>query len=161
MKMKIADWPVLIVSGEFNVQSDDGCRLRELMQQLKSVEECSVIPSGSYEDALEIFVSRADIGCIIIDWDLEFEAVDEVMAPEVLLARIRCRNSKIPVILLTDRLETENLPRCVLDKINDCLWKTADTIEFIAGRVSSWVKEYTKSVMPEFFAELVEDSERY
>lgn len=161
MKMKIADWPVLIVSGEFNAQSDDGCRLRELMRQLENVEECSVIPSGSYEDALEIFISRADIGCIIIDWDLEFEAVNEVMAPEVLLARIRGRNSKIPVILLTDHLETENLPKCVLDKINDCLWKTADTIEFIAGRVSNWVKEYAKSVMPEFFSELVEYSERY
>ena len=62
MKMKIADWPVLVVSGEFNVQSDDGCRLRELMSQLEDVEECSVISSGSYEDALEIFTSRADLG---------------------------------------------------------------------------------------------------
>ena len=161
MKMKIADWPVLVVSGEFNVQNDDGCRLRELLSQLEDVEECSVISSGSYEDALEIFTSRADLGCIVIDWDLEFEAVDEVMAPEVLLARIRARNRKIPVILLTDHLETEKLPKCVLDKISDCLWKTADTIEFLAGRVSNWIKEYIAEVLPEFFAELVEYAERY
>ena len=161
MKMTIADWPVLIVSGEFTAQNDEGCYLRELIRQLKSEEECSVITSGSYEDALEIFISRADIGSIIIDWDMEFESVDEAMTPEILLARIRSRNSKIPVILMTDHLETEKLPGCVLDKINDCLWKTADTAEFIAGRISNWIKQYIHDTIPEFFAGLVEYSERY
>ena len=83
------------------------------------------------------------------------------MAPETLLDRIRNRNSKIPVILLTDHLETKNLAQSVLAKINDCLWKTADTIEFIAGRIANWVKGYSEKVMPEFFGKLVEYSECY
>jgi lysine decarboxylase/arginine decarboxylase len=121
MKMTLADWPVLIVSGEFTAKNNEGHRLRELVEELKTGCECGVIPSASYGDAEEIFTSRADIGCVVIDWDLEFEQQNEKMTPETLLKHIRFRNSKIPVILLTDHLETENLPQCVLDKINDCL----------------------------------------
>ena len=73
MKMTLADWPVLIVSGEFSATDNEGHRLRELLEELKLVSGCSVITAASYEDALEIFISRADIGCVIIDWDLEFE----------------------------------------------------------------------------------------
>ena len=161
MKMTLADWPVLIVSGELSAGNNEGHRLREIIAELRSASECSVISTATYEDALEIFTSRADIGSIVIDWDLEFEQTGEAMAPEILLARIRSRSAKIPVILLTDHLETENLPKCVLDKIDDCLWKTADTVEFIAGRIANWVKSYSDAVLPEFFAKLVEYSERY
>ena len=117
MKMTVADWPVLIVSGEFSATDNEGYRLRELLEELEIVSGCSVITAASYEDALEIFISRADIGCVIIDWDLEFEYTGERMAPEVLLDRIRKRSSKVPVILLTDHLETEKLPGCVLHYI--------------------------------------------
>ena len=161
MKMTLADWPVLIVSGELLTGNNEGHRLRELLEELKKTSGCKVITSSSYEDALEIFTSRADIGCVVIDWDLELENNREKMAPEVLLEHIRLRNKKIPVILLTDHLETENLSQWVLNKINDCLWKTADTIEFIAGRIANWVKSYSENVLPEFFEKLVEYSERY
>ena len=161
VKMTLADWPVLIVSGEFSADSNEGHRLRELLNELKKTSGCSVISAASYEDAGEIFSSRADIGCVVIDWDLEFEQHSEKMSPETLLKHIRHRNSKIPVILLTDHLETENLPQCVLNMINDCLWKTADTVEFIAGRIANWVKSYSENVLPEFFGKLVEYSERY
>ena len=161
MKMKLACWPVLIVSGEFSVGNNEGHRLRELLTALETKEDCRVIAAASYEDAMEIFGSRADIGCVVIDWDLALEDRREKMTPESLLKYIRMRNPKIPVILLTDHLETENLSACVLNRINDCLWKTADTIEFIAGRIANWVKTYSDSVLPEFFAKLVEYSERY
>ena len=161
MKMTLADWPVLIVSGEFAAGSNEGRRLRELLEELQKTSECTVITANTYEDALEIFTCRADIGCVVIDWDLEFEQHKRTMAPKTLLDRIRNRNSKIPVILLTDHLETEKLTQSVLAKINDCLWKTADTIEFIAGRIANWVKSYSEKVMPGFFGKLVEYSECY
>ena len=161
MKMTLADWPVLIVSGDFSAGNNEGHRLRELLEALKTVNDCSVITSASYDDALEIFSSRADTGCVVIDWDLAFEQSGETIPPEKLLDMIRMRNSKIPVLLLTDHLETENLPVNVLNKINDCLWKTADTIEFIAGRIANWVKTYSENTLPEFFEKLVEYSERY
>ena len=88
MKMTLADWPVMIVSGEFSAGNNEGHRLRELMQELKKVNECTVITAATYEDALEIFTSRADIGCAVIDWDLEFEENSEKMPPEMLLEQV-------------------------------------------------------------------------
>ena len=100
MKMTLADWPVLIVSAEFTAGNNEGHRLRELLEELKKNSGCTVITSASYEDALEIFTSRADIGCVVADWDLEFEKKSEKMSPENMLDRIRMRNLKIPVILV-------------------------------------------------------------
>ena len=161
MKMTTADWPVMIVSGEFGTGNNEGHRLKELLVELKQKSGCSVICATTYEDAAGIFASRADIGCTVIDWDLKFEDHDEKMSPEKLLEQIRARNAKIPVILLTDHLETENLSENVLRQINDCLWKTADTVEFIAGRIANRVREYAGNAVPEFFGKLVEYSERY
>lgn len=119
-----------------------------------------VIPSNSYEDALEVFLSRADLGCVITDWDIPEESAEK-MYPEAFVKVIRQRNRTIPIVLLTDRLETENLTAEILEQIDSCLWKTADTIPFLAGRISDLVETYCRSVFPPFFGELVKYAEKY
>ncbi len=161
MKITKHSWPVLIVSGQFEAMNDEGLRLRELEEELIEVQECSVVPSYSYEDAIEIFMSRADLGAVVIDWDIQDERPDEKIGPELLLDAIRKRNKKIPVILLTDRTAMEDLPTRVLQKINECLWKTADTSEFLAGRVETVLLEYVKGVYPVFFGAMVKYSDAY
>ena len=161
MDINLSEWPVLLVSGELNAATEDGFRLRELAEELKKDRHGGVIPAFSYEDALEIFTSRADPGCVVIDWDLPLENATERMSPETLLLAIRRRNRKIPVLLLTDKLETEKLPESALALIDDCLWKTADTPAFIAGRIAVHVESYVRSVVPEFFGELCKYAELY
>lgn len=157
----LSEWPVLLVSGELNAGNEDGFRLRELADELTENRHGKVIPAFSYEDALEIFSSRADPGCVVIDWDLPGEDAAERMAPETLLRAIRRRNRKIPVLLLTDKLETEKLPEDALALIDDCLWKTADTPAFLAGRIVVHIGNYVRSVVPEFFGELCKYAELY
>ncbi|MBC8490549.1 MAG: hypothetical protein H8D45_31425 [Bacteroidetes bacterium] len=161
MKATKRSWPVLIVSGQFNAENDEGFRLNELLEELEEVQECSVIPSFSYEDALEIFISRADIGTVVVDWDLPEEDTSEEMSPVYFIDKIRKRNRKIPILLLTDRLEIEEIPLEVLKNINGYLWKTADTIEFLSGRIEIHLIEYVKSIYPEFFAAMVKYAEEY
>jgi lysine decarboxylase/arginine decarboxylase len=161
MKPEISEWPLLFVSAELNAATDDGFRLRELTEALTRCHDCEVIPSFTYEDALEVFTSRADLGAVVIDWDLPLDECGEKMRPECLLHCIRRRNKRIPVLLITDRMETEALPADVLSGIDDCLWKTADTPAFIAGRIAVHIKNYLAGVMPEFFGELVKYSEYY
>jgi len=161
MKKPSHAWPVMIVSGQFDASNDEGFRLRELVENLDEVQECSVLPSFSYEDAIEIFTSRADLGAVVIDWDIQGEECGEKMAPEILLDKVRERNKTIPILLLTDRLAVENIPTHVLQNINESLWKTADTIEFLAGRIAIHVEEYTKSVYPEFFGEIMKYADEY
>jgi len=154
-------WPVLVVSGQFNSQNDEGFRLRELVTELEDVQFCSVIPSFSYEDAHEIFVSRADIGAIVVDWDLPSEDADEKTSPEAFIKKVRLRNKKVPVLLLTERMELENIPVDVLKKINGTLWKTADTVKFLSGRVEMHLVEYVKNIYPAFFGMLTKYAEEY
>ena len=161
MKITKHTWPILIVSGQFEMLNDEGLRLRELEDELTDNQECTVLPSYNYEDAIEIFNSRADLGAVVIDWDLQQEGVNEKMQPEVLLDAIRLRNKKIPVLLLTERLSIEKIPTNVYKNINDCLWKTADTSEFLAGRIETLLLEYVKGVYPVFFGEMVKYSEAY
>ncbi len=161
MKASKHDWPVLIVSGQFHEASDEGFRLNELVSELEEVQYCSVIPSFTYEDAQEIFMSRADIGAVVIDWDLPDEDPDEFMYAPELIGLIRARNKTIPILLLTDRLDMESIPVDVLKAINGYLWKTADTVEFLSGRIEMHLLKYLKSVYPDFFGALVKYSEEY
>ena len=151
MKMSKSAWPVMIVSQELNLGNDNGVRLREIAAELEHVQECKVIPSFTYEDAWELFLSRADLGAVVVDWDLPFDAGEEHMTPDEFVHKMRERNKKIPILLMTDRLETENIPTGALGEINGCLWKNADTAEFIAGRIEIHLVEYIKSVFPVFF----------
>ena len=130
MKIDKRNWPVLIVSGQFAMQSDEGSRLRELECELKEVQGCDVVRSLCYEDAVDVVHTRADLGAIVMDWDLPLEGVGECSTPETLLTAIRERNADIPVCLLTDRMSMGSIPTQVLAEINECLWKTMDTPEF-------------------------------
>ncbi len=154
-------WPVLIVSAQFEADTDEGLRLRSLEEELTREQECSVYPSYSYGDAAEIFISRADLGAVVIDWDINIDDGDDKNTPEYLLDKIRRRNRNIPVFLLTERVAMNNIPTDVLGKINECLWKTAETPEFLAGRIETRLVEYVRSVFPAFFGEMVKYSEAY
>jgi len=109
MKLTMSAWPILFVSHELNAENDNGFRLREIIHELENTQQCTVIRSFTYEDAAEIFLSRADLSTIVLDWDLPLEDADEKENPSELTAAFRKRNRTIPILLLTDRLETENL----------------------------------------------------
>ncbi|MEG1011762.1 MAG: Orn/Lys/Arg decarboxylase N-terminal domain-containing protein [Ruthenibacterium sp.] len=154
-------WPVLIVSGAFPAQTDEGNRLRALADELQRVYDCTVIVSTTYEDAHEVFRSRADIGCILLDWDIPEETETEQMHPMTLLNSVRERNKSIPVILITDSLQTSGLEVEIISKIDDCIWLNADTVKFLAGRVNDQLIRYITSVYPGFFGELVYYADKY
>jgi len=161
MKITRHHWPVLIVSGEFNAQTDEGIMLSELVEELKTVQECSVISSFTYEDAMEVIHSRADIGVVVVDWNLPEEDAGEKSTAVDLIRVIRERNTKLPVLLLAARLETEDIPVEILQKIDGYLWKTADTVEFVSGRIVIHLEKYTSTIYPCFFGMLVKYAQEY
>ncbi len=161
MKSSKHEWPVLIVSGEFNADTDEGYRLSELVEELEEVQGCSVVPSFTYEDAAEAIHSRSDLGAVVVDWDLPEEYEWEETTATELIEKIRSRNKKIPVLLLADRLDTEDIPVNVLKNINGYLWKTADTIEFLAGRITMHLETYLDSILPSFFKMLMKYSNEF
>lgn len=161
MKITKALWPVMIVSGQFNAQNDEGYRLRQLHKELEEVQYCRVIPSFTYEDGYEIFRSRSDFGCIVIDWDLPEEDAGEKTTADELVMLMRKRHKNVPILLSTDRIGTQSIPVETLKYINGCLWKTSDTISFQAGRIEMHLLEYIKKVYPAFFGTLVKYANEY
>lgn len=161
MKITKHSWPIMIVSGQFNAQNDEGFRLRQLKTELEEVQHCSVIPSFSYEDGYEIFRSRSDFGCIVVDWDIPEESSDEKWTPEHFVKLMRKRHQGVPILLLTGRMGMDKIPLEILKGVNDCLWKTADTISFLAGRIEVHLLEYIGKVYPSFFAMLVKYANEY
>ena len=161
MHINKSEWPVLLVSGQFSAQNDEGFRLRELERELIEVQQCKVIRSCSYQDAVELVHTRADLGVVVMDWDMPEEKIHECNVPEVLLDAIRERNACLPVCLLTDRRSIGLIPTHALSEVNECLWKTADTSDFLAGRIETLLLKYIRYVYPVFFSELVKYTKKY
>lgn len=161
MKIVKNSWPILIVSNQFDTRNDESFRLRELAHELESKHECKIVPCLSYEDAIELLLSRTDFGAVVIDWDINRTNPAAKHKPAQVLCKIRGRNPRIPVFLLTDWLEASDLPLEVLNQLTGCLWKTSDTIEFLAGRIERHLVKYVKGLYPPFFGKLVDYAEEY
>ncbi len=160
-KMTVKDWPILLISGQWKSGNDDSYILSDLVKELETTQGCTVIGSHSYSDAAEIISSRNDLGCVIIDWDLNSEGVQTKMTAADLVNLIRYRNRTLPIILLTDKLQLQNIPTEVLAKIDETIWKTDDTPDFLAGRIEQHVHDYAKNEYGVFFGPLVKYAEKY
>jgi arginine decarboxylase len=157
MEIEKSQWPVLIISGQFDAQNDEGYRLRQLAEQLEEAHDCRIIPSFTYEDGYEIFRSRSDFGSIVVDWDIPLENPGEATTATELILKMRKRHGRVPILLLTGRMEgMKGIPVEILREINDCLWKTSETISFLAGRIAAHAEDYIQSNYPPFFGAMVD-----
>jgi len=160
-KMTAKDWPILLISGHWNKEDDDGARLACLVEQLEETQGCSILPSATYWDGAEIFKARNDLGCVIVDWDLKSEGVNIRMQPESLVSMIRARNKKIPIVLLTDREQIESIPDEVIQKIQETVFIREDTADYVAGRIQQHVVDYAAKEYGVFFGPLVKYAGKY
>lgn len=151
-------WPVLIVSSQLAAQNDKGTRMREIIQLLKEEHDFDTITSHDLDDALEIIRSREDLSALVIDWDMKITKHETALQ---LMSVMRRRNQNIPILMLTDRTEVDHIPLKVLERINGYLWITADTVEFLAGRIEMHASAYTDKILPVFFKELVRYAREY
>lgn len=166
-KLDKSSWPVLLISDQLPMQNDEGCWLREITAVLEKQQGCSVIVSYTYSDAHDVVFSREDLGTIVIDWDLKEMGrlhkknnyINGLLATksiaQILVEFIRSRNRTIPILILTDRISIEDIPDETLALIDEVIWKLTDTPQFLAGRIERHVIEYSKTVLPPFFQELV------
>jgi arginine decarboxylase len=161
-KFDLSSWPVLIVSNQVHQENDEGARLREIIANLETQQDCSVIISLTILDANEVFHSRTDLGAVLVDWDVPEVVINGVeIKRSILIEKIRRRNKTIPILLLTARLPIEKIPVNVLGKINGYLWKTADTPDYLAGRIRMQVSQYASGVLPVFFEKLIDYVNEY
>eukprot|EP01105_Mastigella_eilhardi_P015462 TRINITY_DN3539_c0_g1_i2.p1 TRINITY_DN3539_c0_g1~~TRINITY_DN3539_c0_g1_i2.p1 ORF type:complete len:882 (-),score=228.11 TRINITY_DN3539_c0_g1_i2:274-2871(-) len=68
-----------------------------------------------------------------------------------LIRKIRKRNKKLPLFVLTDRLSINRIPLQVFCKIRGYIWKNEDTPSFIAHRIFNTATDYLTEIIPPFF----------
>ncbi len=166
-KLDKSSWPVLFVSDQFEGHHGVTEWLNAIVKNLKEQQDITVLFSYTLSDASEVIHSREDMGTIVIDWDmqafghehekirhLKLQLQDKSIAT-LLVKYIRKRNKNLPILLLTERRSIELIPDEVLKMVNGVIWKLTETPEFLAGRIEESVVQYTDTVLPAFFKELV------
>lgn len=181
-KVNKSSWPVLIISGDLGKKNDSGIWLDQIVDQLRNAQNCSVILSSSYNDALDIIRSREDLGTILIEKEIDAlkhhlskqnklhlnsfvsdgeNLNNKILNSDLLIKAIRAHNKNIPILLMTTRCSVEDISDDLLVKINGTIWKFRDTPEFLVGHIERHVIQYVKEVMPPFFSELVKYVNEY
>ncbi len=151
-------WHVLVVSDILNEESDKAFRLNQIIKLLKESHGIHTIISHNFDDAYEIAKSRQDLSCLVIDWDIKNPQHESA---NTLVQDVRRRNSKIPIMLVTDRAEMATIHLDILKNIDGYLWLISDSIEFLAGRINIKANEYIETIYPVFFKELVKYCSEY
>jgi arginine decarboxylase len=151
------DWPVLIVDRKLDRATGESRKIMAIMKQLERLE-CTVLFSTTCEEALSYVKSRADLGCIVMDWDFP-ESEDP--SPAELVAIVHDRNPSLPMLVMTDKVTIDSIHADIFEVTAGYIWIEEDSADFIAGRIAREVDGYIDSVLPPFFRRLVKYAETY
>lgn len=154
------DLKVLIIDEEFDAETTVGRALRSIADELEK-RSVGIVPARTVEDGWSAFISNADIGCVLIDWDGASTGDWEGSPSYKLVSGVRRRNRDIPVFITAERFAVEQIPVAALEAMVDLLWKTEDTPTFMAGRIEQAMVQYTDTLLPPFFKELVRYADEY
>jgi len=134
---------------------------RALNQLLADVEEraISVLVSESLADANSILHSDPAVQCVLLSWEMDrSEGHEECIQ---LLAKLRERNTRVPVFLISDRSTASTIPLVVMQHADDFIWLPEDTSRFLSGRILSAIERYRQAVLPPMFGALLKFARSY
>ena len=156
------DLKVLIVDAQFHADNAVGRALGAIAEAL-GTRGIGVEAALNTRDGWTAFVSDADVGCLIVDWDATSGSGGDDSPAAALIADIRARNENVPIFVASERLDVDQIPLAVLRAKIGFLWKTEDTPDFMAGRIEEALRAYADTLLPPFFKALVEyaDEDKY
>ena len=101
-----AAFPILVVAGPERERLA-GETLRRIMAELSALGH-QIVRSTTATDATALVTSDPSFGCLVVDWNLDHEA-DERPA-RALLDQVRRHNVAVPVFLMVDRGDLDEVP---------------------------------------------------
>jgi len=153
-------FPILLIDDELSSGTAEGDETARIVQELNT-RGFKVIGARTSRDGELMVLSKPEIGCVLLDWDIK----DGSNVPEIpskkLVGLIRERNENLPIFLFTDKLSVTEIPSEVLKEIKGYFWKLEDTPSFLAGRIEDALEEYMDQLLPPFFGRLAEYAEKY
>jgi arginine decarboxylase len=138
---------------------------RAIKRIVRGLEEFGITVSdiASPADARAALPNLPEVDCLLINWNLGGDSPERHTETVAIIHAIRQRNEDIPLFLMGEPTTASptTLTIDMIKEINEYIWVTEDTPEFIAGRISAAAKRYREKLLPPFFKELVKFSRDY
>ena len=152
-----AAFPILVVAGAERERLA-GETLRRIVAELSALGH-EVVRSTTASDATALVTSDPSFGCLIVDWNLDHESGER--PAEAVLSRACRHNVRVPVFLMVEREDLDEVPLAVEEMVQEYVLVFEDTHSFVAGRIDYAWRRYTENLLPPFFASLVAFTESH
>jgi arginine decarboxylase len=152
-----AAFPILVVAGAERERLA-GETLRRIVAELSALGH-EVVRSTTASDATALVTSDPSFGCLIVDWNLDHESGER--PAEAVLSRACRHNVRVPVFLMVEREDLDEVPLAVEEMVQEYVLVFEDTPSFVAGRIDYAWRRYTENLLPPFFASLVAFTESH
>lgn len=116
--------------------------------------DLSVVTARTAADVEFAIAANSGVGAALLDWDYYSNGNSDGGELSETIDRIHRINADIPVMLLAERSEVEQIPLAIAERARGFFWLHEDTPAFVAGRVERLVKEYVDGLMSPFFGAL-------
>jgi arginine decarboxylase len=143
--------PVLVAASPLR-EREAGATLERIIREIEVLGH-KVVRAATGIDAAALATSDPSFGCILLDWNLD--TGDGKRPAEAVVEAVRCRNDGVPVFLLIERADLDDIPLTVAERVQEYVLVLEDTPDFIAGRVDYAWRRYTDSLLPPFFRQLM------
>lgn len=153
-----AKFPVLIVDQELNAENAGGRAIRDIIDGLTS-RGLKVITASDFTDGAARIVSHPEIGVIVMNHSTIAQIPSEDMVRAV--KRFRGRYPGVGIFLDSSIDVLETVPVELVAQLTGFIYKLEDTAAFIAGRLEESLDTYLSTLLPPFFKELMEHTEKY
>ncbi|AZY50022.1 arginine decarboxylase [Bordetella avium] len=118
--------------------------------------------AGSIKAALSYIEQSPRYSAIALYWDSGNENIDT--EGEALLQKVRERNAKVPVFLMSQADVSAGVPIGVLKSVSEYIYLHSETPAFTANRIYTAVHRYAEKLLPPYFKTLkdfTEDGDYY
>jgi len=152
-----AAFPILVVAGPERERLA-GETLRRIVAELNALGH-EVVRSTTISDASALVASDPSFGCLLLDWNLYHEGGKR--PAEAVLDRTRRHNVRVPVFLMVEREDLDDIPLRVEEMVQEYVLVFEDTPSFVAGRIDYAWRRHTEDLLPPFFRTLVAFTESH
>lgn len=149
------NFKVLFTCRELGTDTATGRAAYALIEDLRE-QKGKVIEALSADDAMAVVASDATIQSVILDWNLPSD--DDHSDAIAIMKAIRSRSAALPIFLMSDRGNVQEIPVDVIAEANDFIWLLEDTPDFVTGRIVAAAACYRQALLPPIFKALVEFS---
>jgi arginine decarboxylase len=144
-------FPVLLIADTERKRAA-GRALASIVEQLQLLGH-AVAETDNLADGRTLVASDPSFGVVMLDWDVE---ADAVAGTEAVLSAVRARSPRLPILLLVEQSDLSGIPAEITESVQECILVFEDTPSFVAGRVDFAWRRYIDTLLPPYFKALVE-----